>query len=215
MSVHIIGVPFSNLVRSVLLCCEEKNIPYSLGMQYHNEPIALKSRELIALNPMGKIPVLIQDDFCLSETQSIMRYLDAQFPTVPLQGTNNRERALIDQWCAVFNHQTDLIFVRNYLLEWAFPKGENGQVRQEVIALATPAVEAHLGLLSASLGNKTYWVGEALSLADLLLLPMLDYLLGLPVGPQLFAQAENLSRYTQRLRQRPSSSKILQAKPKG
>ena len=107
-------------------------------MQYHNEPIVLKSRELIALNPMGKIPVLIQDDFCLSETQSIMRYLDAQFPTVPLQGTNSRERALIDQWCAVFNHQTDLIFVRNYLLEWAFPKGENGQVRQEVIALATP-----------------------------------------------------------------------------
>lgn len=215
MSIHIIGVPFSNLVRSVLLCCEEKNIPYSLSMQYQDHPIALKSSELTALNPMGKIPVLIHDDFCLSETQSILRYLDEQFPAVPLQGTNSRERALIDQWCAVFNHQTDLIFVRNYLLEWAFPKGENGQVRQEVVALASPAVEAHLGLLSASLGNKSYWVGDALSLADLLLLPMLDYLLGLPVGPQLFAPAENLISYTQRLRQRPSSRKILQTKPKG
>ena len=215
MSVQIIGVPFSNLVRSVLLCCEEKNISYSLAMQYQNQPIALKSSELTALNPMGKIPMLIQDDFCLSETQSILRYLDGQFPTPPLQGANNRECALIDQWCAVFNHQTDLIFVRNYLLEWAFPKGENGQVRQDVIALATPAVDAHLSLLSAALGNKSFWVGEALSLADLLLLPMLDYLLGLPVGPQLFAPAENLITYTQRLRQRASSSKILQAMPKG
>jgi glutathione S-transferase len=214
MSVHIIGVPFSNLVRSVLLCCEEKNIPYSLGMQHKSQPIALKSSELTALNPMGKIPVLIHDDFCLSETQSILRYLDQQFPAPYLQGANSRERALIDQWCAVFNHQTDLIFVRNYLLEWAFPKGDNGQVRKEVIAQATPAVEAHLGLLSAALGNKPFWVGEALSLADLLLLPMLDYLAGLPVGPQLFAPAENLLTYTQRLRQRPSSSKILQAKPK-
>ncbi|HMW73631.1 MAG TPA: glutathione S-transferase family protein, partial [Cellvibrionaceae bacterium] len=111
MSVQIIGVPFSNLVRSVLLCCEEKNIPYSLSMQHQGQPIGLKSAALNALNPIGKIPVLVHDDFVLSETQSILRYLDAQFPAPGLQGKTPRERALIDQWCAVFNQQSDLIFV--------------------------------------------------------------------------------------------------------
>ena len=116
----------------------------------------------------------------------------------------------------MFNHQTDLIFVRNYLLEWAFPKGENGQVRQEVIALATPAVvEAHLGLLSACLGNKTYWVGEGFKPCRSIVIAHAGLFVGATGGPQLFAPAENLSHYTQSLRQRPSSSKILQAKPKG
>ncbi|HMW70519.1 MAG TPA: glutathione binding-like protein, partial [Cellvibrionaceae bacterium] len=98
--------------------------------------------------------------------------------------------------------------------EWVFPKGENGQLRQDVIDNATPAVKEHLALLSAALGTQHFWVGDALSLADLLLLPMLDYLLALPNGPALFAAAENLSAYTQQMRQRISSSKILQA-PKG
>lgn len=212
MSIHIIGVAFSNLVRSVLLCCEEKNIAYSLGMQYQAQPIELKSSALTALNPLGKIPVLVHDDFILSETQSILRYLDRQFPSTSLQGRNNREQALIDQWCAVFNQQTDLICVRNYLLEWAFPKGDNGQLRTDVIAKAKPAVEQHLALLSSVLGDKPYWVGDALSLADLLLLPMLDYLLALPDGDTLFGPAENLRAYTQRLQQRPSSRKILRPK---
>jgi glutathione S-transferase len=209
MSIHIVGVAFSNLVRSVLICCEEKNIPYTSGMTYQGQPIGLRSDELKALNPIGKIPVLVQDDFILSETQSILRYLDDQFAT-SLQGINAQQRALIDQWCAVFNHQTDLIFVRQYLLEFVFPKGENGQLRDDVVQAATPAVKKHLALLSAALGNKDYWVGDQLSLADLLLLPMLDYLLALPHGQALFDNAQNLIHYVEQLRLRPSCIKILQ-----
>jgi glutathione S-transferase len=209
MSIHIVGVAFSNLVRSVLLCCEEKNIPYTSGMTYQGQPISFRSDELKALNPMGKIPVLVQEDFILSETQSILRYLDEQF-TSSLQGADAQQRALVDQWCAVFNHQSDLIFVRQYLLEFVFPKGENAQVREDVVEAATPAVKNHLALLSKALGEKTYWVGNQLSLADLLLLPMLDYLLNLPHYQALFNNTENLIRYVERLRLRPSCVKILQ-----
>ncbi|MEY4588065.1 MAG: hypothetical protein RL497_141 [Pseudomonadota bacterium] len=214
MSIHIIGVSFSNFVRSVLLCCEEKNIPYTCGMDYQGQALSLHSDALNALNPLGKIPILIDDDFILSETQSILRYLDNQFPAPSLQGKSPQQRALIDQWCAVFNHPSDLIFVRQYLLEYASPKGENGQVRQDFIDAATPAVESHLHLLNTVLGNKPFWVGNELSLADCLLLPMLDYLLALPQGAVLFGRAEYLIRYVEQLRLRPSAVKILTHKPK-
>lgn len=214
MSVHIIGVHFSALVRAVLLCCEEKNIPYSSGMTFQEQPIALRTDALKALNPMGKIPVLVHDEFILSETQSILRYLDNQFTGASLQGTNPKHKAQIDQWCAVFNHQSDLILVRQYLLEFAFPKGENGQVRMDVVDEATPAVEAHLKILSQVLGNRLFWVGEAFSLADCLLLPILDYLESLPHSTQLFSQAENLIAYVQHLRLRPSARKILTKREK-
>ncbi|HEY6528735.1 MAG TPA: glutathione binding-like protein [Cellvibrionaceae bacterium] len=85
----------------------------------------------------------------------------------------------------MFNHQSDLIFVRQYLLEFVFPKGENGQLRDDVVQAVTPAVKNHLALLSTALSNKYFWVGDQLSLADLLLLPMLDYSLALPPWPSI------------------------------
>lgn len=209
MSIHIIGVYFSNLVRSVLLCCEEKNIPYSCAMTHAGQAINLHSAALDELNPMGKIPILVHENFILSETQSILRYLDNQFSGHSLQGDSAQDKALIDQWCAVFNHVSDAIFVRAYLLEFAFPKGENGQVRMDVVEAATPKVEQHLQMLSKVLANRDFWVGTNMSLADCLILPMLDYLLALPHAQSLFRQAQNLPPYVERLRQRPSAQKIL------
>lgn len=72
----------SLFARPVWLALLEKQIPFELvpvnlgGDQF--EP------EFLALNPFGHIPVLVDEDLRLIESQAILDYLEAQYPTPPL-----------------------------------------------------------------------------------------------------------------------------------
>ncbi len=65
-------------VQKVLWCCDELVLPYEridAGLQFgrNNEP------DYLAMNPTGKIPTLVDDDFVLWESNSILRYLVLQY----------------------------------------------------------------------------------------------------------------------------------------
>lgn len=209
MTIHIFGMQFSSFVRAVQLCCEEKNIPYTVGLEHQDKTIAFKSAEHVALNPFGKIPVLITADITLFEAQTILRYLDSAYPTPALQPENIHQRFLVDQWCSAISTTIDQCLVRKYLLEFVFPTGENGSVRWEKVEQATPAVLTMLNVLNKQLGNQEYLVNNQFSLADILLLPMVDYLLGSPKGEALFAEVPALKNYVLALRQRPAARKVF------
>jgi glutathione S-transferase len=55
--------------------------------------------EFLALNPHGKIPVLVEDDFVLPESDAILFYLAERYQEAKLLGTTPRERARALQWC--------------------------------------------------------------------------------------------------------------------
>lgn len=46
-----------------------------LGLEYEHEPAAPRSEEIRALNPLGKIPVLLDGDVVLRDSVAIMTYL--------------------------------------------------------------------------------------------------------------------------------------------
>lgn len=46
-----------------------------LGLEYEHEPAAPRSEEIRALNPLGKIPVLLDGDAVLRDSVAIMTYL--------------------------------------------------------------------------------------------------------------------------------------------
>ncbi|MBW0448183.1 glutathione S-transferase [bacterium M00.F.Ca.ET.228.01.1.1] len=85
-------------VQKVLWCCDELVLPYEridAGLQFgrNNEPAYL------SMNPTGKIPTLVDDDFVLWESNSILRYLALQYGAVsPLYPAEPRLRASIDRW---------------------------------------------------------------------------------------------------------------------
>jgi glutathione S-transferase len=85
-------------VQKVLWCCDELVLPYEridAGMQFgrNNEPAYL------SMNPTGKIPTLVDDDFELWESNSILRYLALQYGAgSPLYPAEPRLRASIDRW---------------------------------------------------------------------------------------------------------------------
>ncbi|MFW1678252.1 glutathione S-transferase family protein [Pontibacter sp. JAM-7] len=209
--VEIFGPGFSTFVRTLMLACEEKSIPYRQHMEWQGEPVAMHSDSHFQLHPFGKVPVLIDDGRVLTETCSILRYLEAVYPQHPLQPADAFDRALLDQWCGYISGYVDQALIRRYLLEFVFPKGEGGTVREDRVERALPGLHEVLAMLEKQLADQPFLMGDTLTLADLLLLPMLDYLLAMPQSRELMLGYSALVSYTERLRQRPSAQLVLAA----
>ena len=57
------------------------------------------SPEMVAKNPMCDVPVLeLEDGTCISQVNAILRYLEAQYPGIPLFGRNPKEIGQIEMW---------------------------------------------------------------------------------------------------------------------
>ena len=204
-AVHIYGPTFSTFVRSVMLCCEEKGVPYTVGIEVDG----LDAQSVRAEHPFARIPLLLHGERQLFETAPICRYLDAEFSGVELQPSDNLQRAVVDQWTQVLTCYVDEAIVRKYLLEFAFPQGEGGSVREGVVAENTPALLEGLGVIEKQLGDQEYFCGDQFSTADALLIPMLDYLIALPTAAQVFAFASKSKSYILRMQQRQSCRRVL------
>lgn len=73
-----------------------------IGIEYDNEIWGLPHRdpkvhEFLALNPNGQVPVIVDGEFVLWESNAIIRYL-AETRRSGLWPVDGRERALVDQW---------------------------------------------------------------------------------------------------------------------
>src|SRR5436309_12709798 len=53
----------------------------------------------LAVNPHGKIPVLVDGDFVLPESDAILWYIAESFPAAKLLGSTPRDRARALEWC--------------------------------------------------------------------------------------------------------------------
>ncbi len=186
-SVQIYGPSFSNFVRSVMLVCEEKQIPYQTGFEINGEEVTFKSEQHFNLHPFGKLPVLVDNKLTLPETSSICRYLDNNVLGNKLQPSNPLVAAQHDAACALISIDIDKAIVRDYLIEFFFPKGENSTIRFEVLDQAKPNVEKALNVISGLLKKEGLLAGQQLSIADALLAPMLHYLSHLPEEYSLIA----------------------------
>lgn len=207
--VQILGPQFSTMVRTVMLCCEEKGITYQIGMQINGNDIQRKESSHLALHPFGKIPVLVHGENQIFETAPICRYIDAAFDGLVLQPAETYQRAIVDQWSQAISCYVDQALVRQYLLEFAFPKGDNGSIRLDKVAEAQPGVLSMLVQLEKQLADQAFICGAQYSIADALLTPMLDYLAALPHAGTLFTSGSSLLAYVARMRERPSGKVVL------
>ncbi|WP_421525396.1 glutathione S-transferase family protein [Pseudomonas yamanorum] len=96
-SLKILGRTSSINVRKVLWTCQE------LGISYDREDWGIgfastQSAEFLALNPNAQVPVLIDDNGVLWESNTICRYLVGLHQRHDLLPTEPAARARVEQW---------------------------------------------------------------------------------------------------------------------
>jgi len=200
LTVH--SIPGSPFGRAVLVALEEKGARYRFRAV---APGTLKSPAHLAIHPFGRVPVLEDGEFRVYETQAILRYLDRTLPGPALTPAAPRLAARMDQ---LMNVNDWYLFPGvNSVIGFQRVVGPKllGLVPDEAaIAGAMPKAHAVIAEISAALGAQRFLAGEALSLADALLGPQLDFLRMTPEWAVLAAGHRNLDGWLERLNARPS-----------
>jgi glutathione S-transferase len=94
MSVKFYYASGSPFAWRVWLALERKGVPYHQKLLSFSDG-DLKTPEYGALNPRRKVPVLVDDDFVLSESSAIVEYIEDRWPNGPaLFAHEPRKRAI-------------------------------------------------------------------------------------------------------------------------
>ena len=163
---RILGKPASINVRKVLWLCEE------LALPFQNEPWGSGHRsthtpEFLALNPNALVPVLVDGDAVLWESNTICRYLAGRHGAEELLPREPLARARVEQW---MDWQAGEL---NNAWRYAFM----GLVRQSAAHQDAHAIEAsaaawnrHMDILDRQLARAGDFVtGTTFTLADIVL----------------------------------------------
>jgi glutathione S-transferase len=166
--------PLSPNVRRVRLAAavlgielEEKLLDFSKGEH--------KSPEYLALNPNGAVPTLVDGDFVLTESRSIMQYLATKKPESGLLPKDEAARADVTRWqfwdAAHFSPQLGTLAFEK-LIKGMMGLGEPdlGKVQD-----ALSNFRRFAAVLDKRLAGRTYVVGNQLTVADLTLASSLMY----------------------------------------
>jgi len=190
------GIPQSTYVRSARMACVEKGVPYTI------EPAMPYSPPINAINPFGRMPSMRHGDFTLYETSAIMRYIDEAFDGPRLTPTEPRRRARMEQWMSAINAYYDRSMIRQIVLQYFFPP--SGTPDRAVIDKAAEDAKKQIAVLDEALIEGPYLLGAEISLADLLLCPILVYFFRTPEGEAMLAQTKNIRRAGDAIRARKS-----------
>jgi glutathione S-transferase len=98
MTIEVIWGSGSPYAWRVLLTLEVKGLAYESRLIQFSKG-EQRTPEHLALNPRGKVPVLRDGDYVLSESLAIMAYLDRRQPEPPLFGHSAAETGLV--WKAI------------------------------------------------------------------------------------------------------------------
>jgi glutathione S-transferase len=194
--IKIYGCPRTRSTRAVW-AAEEVGIEYEL-IKLELMQGEHRSPEFLALNPGGKVPVLVDGDLVLSESGAIVTYLGALAPRSGLVPEGDRRRrALYDKWC---------FFVIGELEQplWTLSKHSFALPREQRVEAVLDTARWEFAraaeALSRELGDREYVTGDGFTMADILVAHTLAWAAAVKLGPE----QDNLDRYAQRLLARPA-----------
>lgn len=165
--VKIIGRATSINVRKVLWTCAEIGLSYRFDGAWDEEIREARRGELLALNPNDQFPVLVDRRGPLWESNTICRYLAAEYGRADLLPTAPRDRAAVEQWMDW--QATDLNSAWRYAF-MALVRRHPHYDRQSDIDASIAAWNGAMGILERRLATTGAFVaGADLTLADIVM----------------------------------------------
>jgi glutathione S-transferase len=153
-------------VQKVLWCCQELDLPYEridAGMQFgvNTEP------DYLAKNPNGKVPLLMDGDYVLWESNAIIRYLAQQYGQGgTLYPPDPRIRGGVDRW---LDWSLSTLQPAERPVFWGLVRTPPAERDMAAIQAATDAVAALWGIVDRHLAGRRFLEGEVFTLADIVL----------------------------------------------
>ncbi|KAJ8601449.1 hypothetical protein CTAYLR_005950 [Chrysophaeum taylorii] len=172
-----------------LIAAEYQGIDVEVPEDFDMETTG-KSAEFLAMSPMGKVPVLSTPSGPIFESNAIARYIARLRRDTDLYGRTFYESAVIDSWIDFCGHELELPCTM-----WVYPIIGYMPFNPTAYAKAKEHVAKALATLDAHLLDKTYVVGESLTLADITIASALVYPAKLAMDPKFRAQFPNVMRW--------------------
>lgn len=195
----LIGSTTSPYVRKVRVVMAEKKLDY----QFLPENVWAPGATIASHNPLGKVPcLLLEGGDAIYDSRVIVEYLDTLSPVGKLIPPQGRERAEVKTWEALADGLLDAAILAR--LEATWDGRQDSERSQAWIDRQMGKVQASLHTMGLALGDKPYYSGIHLSLADIAVCCALGWLEFR--FPQIAWRNEhpNLARLFDKLSLRPS-----------
>jgi len=153
---------------------------------------ALKAPEFLKLNPNGAVPLLVDDDFVLSQNAAILFYLAERYPQARLLGDTPRARAEVMRWFGLLNSDVHPAFKPIFAPQRYLPDESQSAA---IVEAARGNVRTYLNQLNTRMQGRD-WLADERSIADPYLLVMVRWALKLKLG---LDQLGHLVRFRERM----------------
>ena len=197
----VYGPAGSTYVWSTRLALAEKGVAHELvevGFDEHRQEPHLTR------HPFAKVPAFEHDGFALYETQAILRYIDEGFPVAPLQPTDLHQFARMSQIMGIVDAYIYPSIAGGILYNRILAPRLGLPVDEAAVAAALPQARLCLAEIARLMGEQPYLVGERISLADLMVIPLLYYFSRLPEGQAALVEHPSLLPWMARMEERQS-----------
>lgn len=198
----VFGASYSVYVRAVRLVLHEKGVAYDqvdVDVFAPSGPPAAHFER----HPFGRIPAFEHDGFRLYESSAIERYIDAAFDGPPLQPSEPRAQARMNQALSVLDSYAYRTLVWDVFVERIRAPAQGRATDEARIAAALPRAETCLRALADIGGDGPLLAGPTLTLADLHAVPMFVYFRMAPEGAAMIARHPRLAAWLDAMMGRP------------
>ncbi|MGZ8340017.1 MAG: glutathione S-transferase N-terminal domain-containing protein [Telluria sp.] len=184
--------PFSQRCRLVL---------FEKGMDFEVRDVDLfnKPEDISTMNPYGQVPILVERELILYESNIINEYIDERFPHPQLMPADPLMRARAR--LMLFNFEKEL-FVHVHVLE-----SERAKANDKSHDKARNEIRDRLTTLAPLFLKNKYMLGDEFSMLDVAVAPLLwrlDH-----YGIELSKTAAPLMKYAERIFSRPAYIEAL------
>ena len=198
----VYGFAGSTYVWSARLALAEKGVTHELV----EVPLGAHRQEPhLRRQPFAKVPAFEHDGFVLYETQAIMRYVDERFAGTPLQPEDVHEWSRMNQIIGIVDAYAwpsigGAILFNRVLV----PRLLGGTPDEGVIEAALPRARLCLLEIDRLMEDHRFLTGAHVSLADLMVIPLLYYFGNVPDGRAPMAEHPKLQNWVKQMEMRQS-----------
>ncbi|MEI8623646.1 glutathione S-transferase family protein [Pseudoalteromonas sp. B137] len=149
----------------------------AIGAPYQKQYIDLRKGEqrdpdYLALNPMGKVPTMVDDDLVLTESVAIQIYMARKSKT-DLYPRDLPDQAVVNRWLNLAVHEVRTPVLDIEVYRWIAQQLGN-PVNEGLVEVAMSRLERSLPVLNSQLTNSNFLNGSNLTIADISLISALD-----------------------------------------